>query len=167
MFRENDEQIKELVRSQQETDRKFQDTDRKFQDTERLVKNLSKNLGELGNRLGEFVEHRVAPAVVRLFQELGIDVHEVHPGIEASRHGEGLEVDLLVVNEGVLIAVECKSKLAREHVDEHLARMDTLKRLLPSYQHHQALGAVAAMVMSESVRNAVVQIPIPVMANFP
>lgn len=94
----------------------------------------------------------VAPAVVRLFQELGIEVHEVHPGIEANRAGEGIEIDLLVVNEGILVAVECKSKLMQEHVEEHLVRMEKLKRLLPSYRHHQALGAVAAMVMSDQVQ---------------
>jgi len=158
----------------QETDLKFKETDLKFQETERLmkerseeterlmkeraaetdriVKNLSRNLGELGNRLGEFVEHMVSPAVVRLFQARGIEVHEVHPGVEAKRGGEGVEIDLLVVNDGTLVAVECKSKLTQEHVDEHLNRMEKLKRLLPLYKNHQALGAVAAMVMSDAVK---------------
>ena len=136
----------------QETDRKFQETDRRFQETDRIIKNLSKNLGELGNRLGEFVEHMVAPAVVRLFQAQGIEVHEVHPGVEAKRSGEGVEIDLLVVNDGTLVAVECKSKLTKEQVDEHLVRMEKLKRLLPLYKNHRALGAVAAMVMTDSVK---------------
>jgi len=145
MFQETDRQFKE-------TDKKFQETDRKIQETDRIVKNLSKNLGNLGNRLGEFVEHMVAPAVVRLFQSQGIEVHEVHPGVAANRNGEGIEIDLLVVNDGILVAVECKSKLSEEHVDEHVIRMEKLKRLLPSYQHYQALGAVAAMVITDSVR---------------
>ncbi len=136
----------------QETDRKFQETDRKIQETDRLVGRISKQLGDLGNRLGEFVEQMVAPAVVRLFQSLGIEVHEVYPGVEVNRHGEGIEIDLLVVNDGVLVAVECKSKLTQEHVDEHLKRMEKLKRLLPTYRNHRALGAVAAMVVSEDVK---------------
>jgi len=137
--------------------RMFQETDRQIKEraaeTERIVKNLSRNLGELGNRLGEFVEHMVSPAVVRLFQARGIEVHEVHPGVEAKRGGEGVEIDLLVVNDGTLVAVECKSKLTQEHVDEHLNRMEKLKRLLPLYKNHQALGAVAAMVMSDAVKD--------------
>jgi hypothetical protein len=62
----------------QETDCQMKETDHKFQETERLmnersaktardIKNLTSNLGDLGNRLGEYVEHMVAPAVVRLF----------------------------------------------------------------------------------------------------
>ncbi len=121
-------------------------------ETDRIVKNLSKNLGDLGNRLGQFVEHSVAPAVARLFQAEGIEVHAVHPGFEAKRNGEALEIDLLVVNDGVLVVVECKSKLTRDHVDEHLRRMEKFKRVLPLYQNHRALGAVAAMVMSDSVK---------------
>lgn len=62
-----------------------------------------------------------------------------------------MEVDLLVVNDGTLVAVECKSKLTREDVDDHLRRMEKLKRLLPAYRHHQVFGAVAALVVSSDV----------------
>jgi len=155
--------------------RMFQEANRRMQETERqmkeraaenerqmkeraaendlMLKNLSKRLGDIGNRLGEFVEHMVSPAVVRLFQARGIVVHEVHPGVEAKRGGEAIEIDLLVVNDGTLVAVECKSKLTQEHIDQHLQRMEKLKRLLPLYKNHQALGAVAAMVMSDAVRD--------------
>jgi len=144
--------FKETDRKFQDTDRQLKETDRRIQETDRLVRQLSKNLGDLGNRLGEFVEHMVAPAVVRLFRARGLEVHEVHQGVMAKRHGESLEIDLLVVNDGELVGVECKSKLTREHVDEHLARMAKLKTVLPLYRHHRALGAVAAMVVAESVQ---------------
>ncbi len=146
----------------QETDLRFKETEREMKEraaghdremkeraaeTDRILNNLSRRLGDIGNRLGEFVEHRVTPAVVRLFQARGIEVHEVHPGVEAKRGGEAIEIDLLAVNDGILVAVECKSKLTQEHMDAHLLRMEKLKRLLPLYKNHQALGAVAAMVM--------------------
>jgi hypothetical protein len=47
-------------------------------------------------------------------------VHEVYPGVEAKRGGEEFEIDLLVVNDGTLVAVECKSKLTQEYVDKRL-----------------------------------------------
>ncbi len=81
----------------------------------------------------------VLPAVVRLFQARGMEVHEVYPGVEAKRGGEAKEIDLLVVNDGTLVAVECKSKLTEEHVDEHLQRMEKLKRLLPLYKNTRHL----------------------------
>jgi hypothetical protein len=140
----------ETDRIMKESSAKF---DREIQETNLILKKLSRKLGDLGNRLGEFVEYMVSPAVVRLFQSLGIEVHTVYPGIESHRNGEGIEIDLLVVNDGVLVAVECKSKLTKEHVDEHLIRMEKLKRLLPEFRQHRALGAVAAMVMTDEVKH--------------
>ncbi|MBB1073089.1 DUF3782 domain-containing protein [Rhodoferax sp. 4810] len=151
-FRETERQMKEMS---QETDRQMkemsQETDRRFRETERFIKQLSKNLGDIGNRLGEFVEHMVAPAVVRLFRDQGIDVHAVYPGVTAKRNGVALEIDLLVINDGALIGVECKSKLVEEHIDAHLERMAKLKQVQPIYQNHRVMGAVAGMVVEEKV----------------
>jgi len=157
---ETDRQMLETERLMKErsaeTDRQMLETDRRMREQsdelKLLIKNVTKNIGDLGNRLGEFVEHAVAPAVVQLFQAQGVEVHEVHPEVSSHRDGEGIEIDLLVINDGALVAVECKSKLTHAHVDEHLERMEKLKRLFPLYKNHKALGAVAAMVMSDSVK---------------
>lgn len=170
LFQETDRIIKE---SQKETDRKFQETERfikenqkeanrKFQETERFIKESHKetaaaikavntNLGKLGNRLGEFVEEAVRPSAVRLFRQCGIDVHEVQQNIVAKRNGESLELDLLVVNDNDAIAIECKSHLSIDDVNEHLTRLEKIKRLLPRYKDNRMLGAVAGMVIPENV----------------
>ena len=105
-FQATDKQFKETDKKFQATEEQFQETDKKIQETDRIIKNLSKQLGELGNRLGEFVEQMVAPAVVRLFQEQGLEVHECSSNVTSKRNGEALEIDLLVINDGVLVAVE-------------------------------------------------------------
>jgi len=106
----------------QETDRKFQESDRKFEDTRKELREMSRStdqkinqvtesIGRLGNKLGDFVEEMVRPAAVRLFRERGIDVREVHQNVISNRGGEGIEIDLLVVNDNDVIAIECKSSL--------------------------------------------------------
>ena len=151
LFREVAEAQKEIAAAQKETDRKFRETDRKFQETDRQFKQLGKKIGDLGNRLGEFVEGLVKPAVVRLFQSRGIAVHEVHPDVSVNRHNEGIQIDLLVVNETEAVLVEVKSKLAQADVDEHLERLAKFKRMLPRYSDVRAMGAVAAMVVPPEV----------------
>ena len=136
--------LKELAQSQQELAQSQKETDKQ-------IKQVNKQIGELGNRLGEFVEYQVRPAVVRLFQERGIDVHEFHPGISVTRGHEGLEIDLLVVNDTDAILVEVKSKLTQRDVDEHLRRLAKFKRLMPRFRDVKALGAVAAMVVPDEV----------------
>ena len=141
----------ELSQAQQELSQAQQETDKQIKETDKQINRVSKQIGELGNRLGEFVEWQVRPAVVRLFQERGIDVHEFHPGISVKRDNEGLEIDLLVVNDTDAILVEVKSKLTQRDVDEHLQRLAKFKRLMPRFRDVKALGAVAAMIVPDEV----------------
>ena len=155
MFQDTDRKFQDTDRKFKDTDRKFKDTDRKFQETERVLREkldrVTNAIGKLGNRLGDFIEEAVRPAAVRLFRERGIEVHEVHQQVSASRGGEGIEVDLLVINDEDAIAIECKSLLSVDDVKEHRERLARLKRLLPAYAGKRMLGAVAAMVIPEEV----------------
>jgi hypothetical protein len=166
--KETDRKFQETDRRFQETDRRFQETDRKFQETEAQMRetdrkmrevfdrfdNLSRRFGDLGNRLGEFVEAMVEPALVRLFRERGLDVSEVHRRVTARRGGEALEIDLLVVDGDTAVAVECKSRLTKEEVERHGARMEAIKRLMPKYADMRLQGAVAGMVVDEDAVEA-------------
>ncbi|WP_008310597.1 DUF1626 domain-containing protein [Leptolyngbya sp. PCC 6406] len=135
---------KELSAAQKETDRLFR---LHVEENDRRMKNLQQELGKLGNRLGEFVEWQVRPAVLRLFKQRGIEVHEILPEVSIQRDDAGLEIDLLVVNTTEAILVEVKSKLSQGDVDEHLERLAKFKRLMPRYSDVQAMGAVAGMVV--------------------
>jgi hypothetical protein len=160
--KETEKGFQEIKESFAETDHRFQEikegfaeTDRRFRETERLLKEQSKKtdeqIGKLGNRLGEFVEWQVRPAIVRLFQERGIDVHEFMPDVSVKRGNSGLQIDLLVVNETEAILVEVKSKLTQTDVDEHLERLGKFKELMPRYRDVNALGAVAGMIVPEHI----------------
>jgi len=147
--------LREVAESQKETDRKFQDTERLIKEssreTDRKIKEVTASIGRLGNRLGDFIEDAVRPAAVRLFQERGIDVHEVQQNVSVQRGEEGIEVDLMVVNDTDVVAVECKSNLKQQDIDDHIDRLTKLKRLLPRYADAKVMGAVAAMVIPDQV----------------
>ncbi|TAL42807.1 MAG: DUF3782 domain-containing protein [Methylovulum sp.] len=143
--------FQETDRKFQETDRQMQETDRKMQETDRKIKQVTESIGRLGNKLGDFVEEMVRPAAVRLFQERGIDVHEVHQNVSSQRNGAGIEIDLLVVNDTDVIAIECKSTLSIDDINEHVKRLEKLKQLLPAYADKRIMGAVTAMVLPDNV----------------
>lgn len=153
---ETDRKIKETDRKIQENDRwiqesklRQQETDRQMQETDRKIKEVTQSIGRLGNRLGQFVEEMVKPAVVRLFRERGIEVHQVCRGFEASRDDEAIEVDLLVVNTTDAVLVEVKSELKADDVRDHLKRLECFKRLSPQHSGYRVMGAVAAMVVHD------------------
>ena len=67
------------------------------------------------------------------------------------RDDEGLEIDLMVVNDSEAVGVECKSNLKIDDVNEHMERLAKLKRLSTKYANIKLMGAVAAMVIPENV----------------
>lgn len=156
LLREERLETERLLREErQETERRFQDTERFLKEqsskTDKQIQQVNQQIGKLGNRLGEFVEWQVRPAAVRLFQERGLDVHELYPGVSVKRAEGGIEIDLLVINETQAVLIEVKSKLTQKDVDEHLERLAKFKQLMPRFRALNAHGAVAAMVVPEEV----------------
>ncbi|MBF0243178.1 MAG: DUF3782 domain-containing protein [Desulfamplus sp.] len=150
-FKETDKKFQETDRQFKETDKKFQETDRQFKETDKQFKETDKKIGKLTNRLGEFIEEMVRPGAVRLFQERGIDVNQVSQNVILKRDNQVIEIDLLVVNGGELVAVECKSNLSIDDVNNHLNRLEKIKILSALYSKMRVMGAVAAMVIPENV----------------
>lgn len=151
LFRETDRKMQETDRIVKETSLQMKETDLKMKETDQRIKQVTESIGRLGNKLGDFVEEMVRPAAVRLFRECGIDVHEVHQNVIARRDGEGIEVDLLVVNDTDVVAIECKSSLSIDDVKAHINRLEKLKRLLPAYAGKRVMGAVTGMVLPDNV----------------
>ncbi|MBA7662873.1 hypothetical protein ES703_70906 [subsurface metagenome] len=127
-----------------ETDRQFKETDRKFKETD-------KKIGEIAGTLGRFVEGLVEPKLLELFKKRGINLTEILHNIEIYRNGQkDTEIDLLLINSDYSIAVEIKTTLTVEGVNEHLKRLDKLKNNPPKYIKGTILiGAVAGMRIEE------------------
>ncbi len=155
-------EITQVQKELQEGQKELQEGHKKFQEdnkalraaqrqTEREIKATNASIGRLGNRLGEFVEEAVRPSAVRLFRERGLDVHEVQQNVNAKRDGEGIEIDLLVINDKEMVVIECKSNLGLDDVNDHLLRLEKMKRLMPRYKDYRISGAVAGMVIADNV----------------
>ena len=144
------EDIKQLFK---ETDRRMAEaqaeTDRRMQETDRYLKSLGRRFGDLGNRLGEFVEGMVRPGIVRMFRERGLELHQTFRDMSARQGKEAAQIDLMAIDETVAVAVEVKSRLTVEAVDEHLRRMEKFRRLFPRFGDLRVLAAVAGMVIDD------------------
>jgi hypothetical protein len=155
ILKENSLQIGRLQSAQLETDRILKELSAEIKETQKItareIKAVNTSIGRLSNRLGEFVEEAVRPSAVRLFRERGIDVHEVHQNVTSDREGSAFEIDLLVVNNQDVVAIECKSNLSIDDVNEHLERLEKIKRFLPDHVNKRISGAVAGMVIPANV----------------
>jgi hypothetical protein len=157
MFQETREQMRETDRRFQETDRRFQETDRKFQETREQMRETDRRIGELGNRFGELAEHLVAPNIREKFNALHYTFDKISQNVDISDALDkysGAEIDILLENGDIAIAVEVKAKPLYKDVDRHLERMEVLRRWADRHNDKRKfLGAVAGAILPKEVRN--------------
>jgi hypothetical protein len=127
------------------------ESDRSMTELKRTVERTSKAVDSLTTRWGRFVEELVEPAVLRLFQEKGIDIKEVYPRARVKRQGIAMEIDILAVDDTDLVVVECKSRLSQDDVDEFIEKLTRFKIAFPHYQNYRAYGAVAGIEINEGI----------------
>lgn len=137
--------------SRAEDDRRAAEADRRLQKLERIAANTSREVAGLTTRWGQFVENLVAPAVIRLFRERGIEVQELSRRMQSKRPGAEMEIDIFAVDGDVAVAVEVKSRLSKQDVDDFLARLGRFRQAFPHYTGYQIHGAVAAIEIDEGV----------------
>jgi hypothetical protein len=143
-----------------ETDRQFKESDRKFremsQETKQALKEASRIVGNLGNKLGIVVEHLVLANIREKFNELGYEFSKMGPNIliDDKKKQFITQIDAMLENGDVVIAIEVKTQLNVGHVDEHLERMEKL-RIYADDRHDQRkfLGAVAGAIVADNVKN--------------
>jgi hypothetical protein len=134
-----------------EAERRATEADRRLEKLEQTVANTTKAVNSLTTRWGRFVEELVEPATIRLFRERGIDVKETFSRARVKRQGLAMEIDILVVDDGELVAVECKSRLSRDDVVEFLEKLTRFKDAFTQYKDYQVYGAVAGIEIDEGV----------------
>jgi hypothetical protein len=154
MFQETREQLKEVSEQQKETDRKFKEVAERQKVTDRQI-------GKLGNRFGELVEHLVAPNISEKFNELGFCFTKTAMDVaikDPDNPKNNAEVDVLLENGDIVIAVEVKSKPNDKDVNDHARRMEILRRYADGKgDMRKYRGAIAAAVMSETIRRYILK----------
>jgi hypothetical protein len=159
MFQETAERFKETDKKFQETDKKFQETIREnaehFKETDRAVKEASRIVGDLSNKLGIVVEHLVLANIKEKFNALGYEFTKAGPSvlIEDFKKRIITQIDAMLENGEFALAVEVKTQLNVSHVDEHVERMEKLRRYADDRgDTRKFLGAVAGAIVADNVK---------------
>jgi negative regulator of genetic competence, sporulation and motility len=140
----------------QETDRKFQETKEQIAATDRQIRETDKKVGELTNRFGDMVEYMVVPNLLAKFKSLDFAFEVAHKNTEIKDEKNNIfvEVDVFLENGDKVMIVEIKATPSAKDVDDHRARMEKLRKYADSRRDTRTyLGAVAGVVMSDSVKN--------------
>ncbi len=141
----------EADRRSAEADRRRAEADRTMEELKKLVRATTEAVNNLTTPLRLFIEEMVEPAVVQLFQERGIDVTQTMSRLKSKRPGAAMEIDILAVNGSELVAVECKSRLSKDDVDDFLDRLQRFKLAFPQFRDFQVYGAVAGIEIDQGI----------------
>jgi hypothetical protein len=134
-----------------EDDRRREEANRTMEELKKQVQETTKAVNNLTTPLCHFMEEIVEPAVVRLFQERGIDVTQTMSRLKSQRPGAAMEIDIVAVNGSELVAVECKSRLSKDDVNDFLTRLQRFKVAFPQFREFQVYGAVAGIEIDQGI----------------
>jgi hypothetical protein len=123
--------------------------ERAMEQLERTAAQTSREVANLTTRWGRFVEELVRPAVIRMFRDRGIDITQTSLRVKSEK--VKMEIDILGVNGNCVVAVECKSRLSQDDVDEMCDRLRKFKSGFPQYANYQVYGAVAGIEINDTV----------------
>lgn len=183
-FQETDRKFQATDRKFQETDRKFQETDLQMQDTDlrlketdrllkeysqearlraqetdRMLKELGKQIGGLGAKFGSFTEGLALPSMETILrQRFGMEV--ISPSVRVSKAGQHMELDVLAYANGAInqaYIVEVKSHAREASLTQLKTQLQRFRDFFPEHRDKQVFGILAAVDMSDTLREQALQ----------
>jgi len=157
LMQENAEQQKETERLMQEN---AEQQAQRQKEIDRQMKITDKEVRKWSNRFGELAEYMVAPSIREKFYALGFTFVEVSRDKEiVDAEGNGIaEVDILLENDDTVMVVEVESKPEQKDVEDHLKRIEILRRRADTRNDTREFqGAIAGAIMTNEVRRHIVK----------
>jgi hypothetical protein len=144
-----------------ETRKVVEQTSKVVEETSRRVDAVSKNLGGIGNTLGDIVEGMLTSDLFKKFYALGYDFDESKANYEVCEKGTKrllTEVDKMMFNGSIALAIEAKAQMTVLDVNKHLKQMAILQRTPNRLLNGKKLyGAMAGAKMTKKARSYAIQ----------
>jgi hypothetical protein len=155
--------FEEVWAMMKETEKQMKENAEEHKETERIIKELGKQMGDLHNSFGEMAEHLVAPSIHERFNELGYHFSGAAEGgyvVRDISNGKTLaQVDILLINDDYLMAVEVKATVRPQDIEHHIKRIEILKEHWKKQHHDTRIirGAIAGAIFGNAEKQAVIE----------
>ena len=134
-----------------ETQQAHKETEKAHKETEKAIKETQKNIGGLNNTLGSMVEHILTPGLPQKFKKFGYSFNRIASYSYAA--GVYAQIDGMLENGSQAVAVEVKTKLRQADIDDHLVRMEKIRKHANEHgDKRQFMGAMAAFITDEATK---------------
>ena len=124
----------------------------------KAIRETQKNIGGLNNTLGSLVERVMTPDLPRKFKPLGFTFDKITTVKWSTEGNIYAEIDGLLENGIQAMAVEVKTSLEIEDINEHLKRMERIRKYADEHgDKREFLGAMAAMIIKPKPKEYALQ----------
>ena len=158
-LKETRELVKEIAERQKETDNQIKETGEQIKKTGEQMKETDQKMGFLDNRFGELAQHLVAPNIMEKFNKLSFNFTKCSLNVkikEPENPNLIAEVDILLENGDIVVAVEVKATPNEKRVNKHIERMEKLRLYADRHgDKRKYLGAIAGAILSEEIRRLI------------
>jgi len=142
--------LAETAKAHKETEKTLNDAIGRHKETE---KTLNDAIGGLSNKLGSLVEHIMTPDLPRKFKEFGFTfdrITTVKWAVDGSLYAQ---IDGLLENGIQAMVVEVKTTMYRKDVDEHVERMEKVRKYADDHDDkREFLGAMASPIIDKDTK---------------
>jgi hypothetical protein len=120
------------------------------------AKTTKRIVDDLGNKFGDEAEYTLIPGLPEKFKQFGFDFGAISRNrkVNNDKHDIHAEVDAFLENGTQAMAVEVKAKLQKADVDDHVRRMEKLRKYADLFgDRREFFGALAATVVHDKTRD--------------
>ena len=150
-----------IMTLREENEKRMQENEKLMQEAAKERREIERKMGYLSNRFGELAEHLVGPSIKEKFNEQGFNFTQISRDVEIKERDNPnafTEVDILLENGDIVIAVEIKSKPKENDVKEHIDRMEVLRKTADRRgDKRKYRGAIAGAIMNQAMRDYIIQ----------
>ena len=159
ILQETAKRQEEIAKQQEEASKRHEEDSRQIKEsqreTDRQIKEINKRFGDYSNRFGEVVEYMIAPNLLEKFQDMGFDFQEASTNhkVRDNKNNISFEIDVFLQNGDIAMLVEIKSKLTVSDINEHILRIEKMRKYADLRGDKRTfLGAVAGVVVPPKVK---------------
>ena len=160
IMREVAEAQKKTEQEQQKTEQSLRLLEKTVQETSKYVKETIKALndtnGKFDNKWGRFMEDLVKGDLINLLVDRKIDVVRVYSRVDYYRPDgtQAGEIDLIAINGKEAVAVEIKTKLTVQDVNDFIQVLNSFKKHFPEKEYAERIiyGGVGYLDDEEGAR---------------
>ena len=153
-FKETDANLKELTINSSKTDAIVAEVAKKVDKVTQAVTETSENVGGLSKKWGDLGEAMTIGETLPLFNAIdGIEVDDLYLNSQSKRGSKRREIDGIAVGDNVVIVIEAKTSLKREHIDIFINK--TLKHfteILSVANDKKIYGAIGFLSASSAAK---------------